>query len=130
MKDKNFTCDFSKAKDYFLKEISFKMSPHELNEDIKDCIEELNIVDVRFYDDYIDGHIPFAIHVPYENLEEHMVMFDRDKLNVVYGYCPYCKLAYKAAYKLAEKNYPTVVLNGGYKIWTKKGFDTIKTSEG
>jgi len=129
MKDKCFTFDAGKAKDYFLKEISFKTSPNELNQHIKERIEELNIIDVRQYDDYIDGHIPFAIHVPFDSFEEHLVMFDKDKLNIIYGYCPYCKMPYKAAYILAEKGYPVMVLSGGYKIWVKKGFETIKTSD-
>ena len=81
MKEKNFTFDSGKAKDYFLKEISFKTNSHELNQKIKDCIEDLNIIDVRSYDDYIEGHIPFAIHVPLDSLEEHSMMFEKDKLN-------------------------------------------------
>ncbi|MBQ8636044.1 hypothetical protein IJ425_07840 [bacterium] len=129
MHDKKLTFDSSKAREYFLKEISFNASPYELHEKIKDCIEDLNIIDVRKYDDYIDGHIPFAIHVPFDSLEEHIVMFEKDKLNVVYSYCPYCKMASKAAYTLADKGYPVVVLKGGYKIWCKIGYDTVKTSD-
>ena len=129
MKDKLLTHDSSKARDYFLKELSFKMSVYELDEKIKNCIEELNIIDVRKYDDYIDGHIPFAIHVPFDSLEEHLVMFEKDRLNIVYSYCPYCKMALKTAYILAEKGYPVMILNGGYKIWNKIGFEIIKNSD-
>ena len=128
MKEKNFTFDTNKAKEYFLKEISFKTNPYELNEHIKECIETINIIDVRTYDDYIDGHIPFAIHVPFDSLEEHMVMFEKDKLNIVYSYCEYCKKALKTAYILADNGYPVMVLNSGFKGWQKAEFDIIKTS--
>ena len=129
MKEKTFTFDSSKAKDYFLNEISFKISPNELHNHIKNDIEDYNIIDVRLYDDYINGHIPFAVHIPNESLEEHLVMLHKDKVNIIYGYCPYCKLASKAAYQIAQKGYPAMVLNGGYKIWEEKGFDIIKTSD-
>lgn len=128
MKNKNFTFNSNKAKEFFLEKISFEISPRELEMYIKSNIEDINIVDVRSYDDYIDGHIPFAIHVPIDNLEEHLVMFDKDKVNIVYSYCPYCKMADKAAYIIADKNYPVMKLCGGYKIWHEIGFDTIKTS--
>ena len=82
MKNKNFTFNSAKAKEFFLNKISFEMSPRELEKHIKNNIEDFNIVDVRSYDDYIDGHIPFAIHVPLDNLEEHLVMFDRDRVNI------------------------------------------------
>ena len=127
MKDKNFTFNSGKAKEFFLEKISFEISPRELEKHIKNNIEDINIVDVRSYDDYIDGHIPFAIHVPLDSLEEHLVMFDKDKVNIVYSYCPYCKKGHKAAYMIADKGYPVMVLCGGYKIWHEIGFDTVKT---
>ncbi|MBR5304174.1 MAG: hypothetical protein IKU37_05040 [Candidatus Gastranaerophilales bacterium] len=128
MKTKNFTFNSSKAKDFFLEKISFEISPRELEKHIKENIEDFNIVDVRNYDDYIAGHIPFAIHVPLDTLEEHLVMFDKDKVNIVYSYCPYCKNATYVALAIAEKGYPVMTLCGGYKIWEEIGFDTIKTS--
>lgn len=128
MKDKTFTFNSGKAKEFFLEKLSFEMSPKELEENIKNNIEEINIIDVRAYDDYIDGHIPFAIHVPLNNLDEHLVMLEKDKINVVYSYCPFCKLAQKAAYMMAQNGYPVMVMCGGYRIWKDLGFDTIKTS--
>ncbi len=55
-------------------------------------------------------------------------MLDKDKVNIVYSYCPYCNKAAKAAYMMADKGYPAMVLSGGYKIWREIGFDTVKTS--
>ena len=126
MKDK-LPFDTKKAKEFFLEEISFCTGPFELKELIKEKIEELNIVDVRKYDDYIEGHIPFAIHVPFDSLEEHLVMFEKDKVNIVYCYNQFCKLGAKAAYKIAEKGYPVMVLAGGYHTWKKLDFETVKT---
>ena len=43
--------------------------------------------------------------------------------------CPYCKKAAFAAYQIAQKGFPVMVLAGGYKIWCKMGYDTVKTSD-
>ena len=103
MHNKLLTFNSGKAKDYFLHKISFEISPRELKKHIDENIENINIVDVRCYDDYIDGHIPFAIHVPLDSLEEHLVMFDKDKINIVYSYCPYCKKIRGALIKIMSE---------------------------
>lgn len=127
MKEK-ITQNHSKAKEYFLNEISFTITPFELKEMIKNDIDKINIIDIRTYDDYIDGHIPYAIHIPVDNLDEHLVMLEKDKINIVYGYSQYCKLTPSACYKIADKNYPVMLLKGGYYIWQKNDFDTVKLS--
>ncbi len=124
----NFIFDTKRAFEYFKEKTSFEIQPRELHKLIKNNIENINIIDVREYDDYIDGHIPYAIHVPLNDFENHFVMLEKDKTNIVYGYCPYCACAYKAAVKMSEKHYPTRVLNGGIKIWQKFEYDIVKTS--
>lgn len=125
----NFITDETKkARDFFLEKISFMISPFELKKRIKDYIEDLNIIDVRNYDDYIVGHIPYAVHVPFGDLENHLVMFEKDKLNIVYCESEFCSLACKTAYLLASKGYTVRVLSGGMHIWKKLGNDVVKTS--
>lgn len=128
MNNKLLTFNSNKARDYFLNKISFELSPRELKKHISENIENINIIDVRAYDDYIDGHIPFAIHVPLNNIDEHLVMFDKDKINIIYSYCPYCKKASHAAYIISDKGYPVMILCGGYKIWKENDFETVRIS--
>ena len=118
----------NKAKEYFLNQISFTITPFELKELIKNDTNEINVIDIRKYDDYIDGHIPYAIHIPVDNIEEHLVMLEKDKINIVYGYSEYCKLTPKACYTIADKGYPVMLLRGGYHIWEKNDFETVKLS--
>ena len=129
MEIKYLTENTKKAEEFFLNELSFIMSPFELKRKIDEDIEDINIVDVRKYDDYIDGHIPFAIHVPFDSLEEHLVMFEKHKLNIIYCQSQLCSLAYKTAYEISKKDYMVMVLAGGYKTWEKLGYDTVKTAE-
>lgn len=129
MEIKYLTENTKKAEEFFLNELSFIMSPFELKRKIEHDIENINIIDVRKYDDYIDGHIPYAIHVPYESLEEHLIMFEKHKLNIIYCYSQLCQLAHKTAYEIAKRGYMTVVLSGGYRTWEKMGYDTVKTAQ-
>ncbi len=129
MEIKYLTENTKKAEEFFLNELSFIISPFKLKSMIENEIEDINIVDVRKYEDYIEGHIPYAIHVPYESLDEHLVMFEKKKLNIVYCYSQYCALAHKTAYEIAKRGYMVMVVNGGYKTWEKMSFDTVKTAE-
>lgn len=124
----DITMDTHRAHEYFLNEYCYSLGPVELKEKIKNELSSFNLVDVRRYDDYIDGHIPFAMHVPYHELEEHYNMFSKDKVNVIYCYTVVCHLAKKCAVKLTEKGYPVMELSGGFEAWKHHGFDIIKDS--
>ncbi len=129
MFSKNITTkDLSRAKKYFEDIISFTVGPFTLDEVIAHKIDTINIVDVRNYDDYIEGHIPYAVHIPHKEIQEHCEMLDKDKVTVVYTYSDSCPRAYNAALALVDKHYPTIVLRGGFKEWKKFDFDVIKTN--
>ena len=123
----NVTKDISRAKKYFEDIISYTIGPFSLDEMIVHRINTINIVDVREYQDYIEGHIPYAIHIPYPDMQDHLKMLDKDKVNVIYTYSDSCPRAYNSALELLEKHYPSVVLRGGFKEWKKFEFDIIKT---
>ena len=87
------TMDTRRAHEYFLNELCYSIGPKGLKEKIKNDVNSFNLIDVRGYDDYIDGHIPFAMHVPYDELEEHFNMFSKEKVNIIYSYSIVCQLA-------------------------------------
>ncbi len=121
------TKDLSRAKKFFEDIISYTIGPFSLDEMITHRINTLNIVDVRDYNNYIEGHIPYAVHIPYKEAKEHLDMLDKDKITIVYTYSDSCPRAYKTALELIEKHYPAVVLRGGFKEWKKFEFDIIKS---
>lgn len=127
---KDITMDTRRAHEYFLNELCYTLGPFELREKIKNELDSFNLVDVRDYEDYIDGHIPFATHVPYDSLESHLNMFSKEKVNVIYCYSSVCHLAKKCAVKLTEKGYPVMELSGGYRAWKKNHLEVIKDSAG
>lgn len=127
---KDITMDTRRAHEYFLNELCYTIGPKELNHKIKNELESFNLIDMREYEEYIDGHIPYASHVPYSQIEEHYNMFSKEKVNIVYCECLVCHIAKKTAVKLTDHGYPVMELSGGYKAWKKHGFDTIKGSAG
>ncbi len=124
----DITKDLSRAKKYFEDIVSFTIGPFSLDEMIAHRINTMNIIDVREYNDYLDGHIPYAIHIPYKEAQDHVDMLEKDKVNVIYTYSDSCPRAYNTALVLIEKHYPCVVLRGGFKEWKKFDFDIIKTN--
>ncbi len=121
------TFNTDRAKEYFLDKISFSLGPVELKKMMKNDLEKFKLIDLRSYQDYIDGHIPYAEHIPVEQIEEHWNMFDRNKINIVYCYNPFCHIATKYAVLIAEKGYPVMELCGGFHAWKEFfNFDVVK----
>ncbi len=123
----DITKDLSRAKKFFEDIISFTVGPFSLDEMIKHRINTLCIIDVREYNDYLDGHIPYSIHIPYKEAQDHLDMLDKDKVNIIYSYSDSCPRAYNTALALIEKHYPCAVLRGGFREWKKFEFDIVKT---
>lgn len=125
-KENKITKDISRAKKFFEDIVSYTVGPYGLNEMIKKELNDIKITDVRDYDDYTDGHIPYAMHIPVDKIIENKELFDKEKLNVIYTYSDSCPRAYKTALALLEHNFVCVTLRGGFKEWKKFGFEIIK----
>lgn len=106
-----------KAQCFFSKKLAFTLGPVEL----KELSEEKNIkiIDVRHQSDYEVGHIPQAISIPYEELENKLGELNKDDLHVIYCYNNYCHLGARAALLLARNSYPVMELSGGFKTWAE-----------
>ena len=115
-----------KAKDFVLHELAFKTGPDRLHKMIAEHLEDFNLIDVRDYDDYIKSHIPYAVHIPMEQLDDQLEKLSKDKINIFYSYCPLCQRCVKAAYIAADKGYPSMTLIGGFKGWKKREFDVVE----
>jgi len=83
------------------------------------------LVDVRELDEWAEGRIPGAIHVPKGNLESRIENAAPDKSQPVILYCAAGNRSVFAAKTLEELGYEHVVsLAGGYTDWKRNGFDT------
>jgi sulfur-carrier protein adenylyltransferase/sulfurtransferase len=109
----------------------------ELLAQTKDEIEEVNaarardllasdsyaIVDVRERDEWAEGHIPGAVHIPRGNLESRIEAAVPDRSTPVVVYCSSGNRSAFAAKSLEELGYEDVVsLAGGFTDWKRSGF--------
>lgn len=130
----NQSYNFERARAAFQDRLDFTTGTHELDVLIKSDADPATyqVVDVRFPDDFAEGHVPGAINLPmpkWQNqryLEEHL---DRNATLYLYCYNPTCHLAAQAALKLVEAGYKAVEVEGGWSDWLEKGQDVEKSAQ-
>jgi molybdopterin/thiamine biosynthesis adenylyltransferase/rhodanese-related sulfurtransferase len=83
------------------------------------------LIDVRELEEWAEGRIPGAIHVPRGNLESRIENAAPDKAQPIVLYCAGGNRSVFATKTLEELGYENVVsLAGGYTDWKRNGFDT------
>ena len=79
------------------------------------------VLDVRPGEEYRAGHIPGAISVPLDELEEKLSSFAQDAEIVAYCRGPYCVLAPQALEMLHKHGFRARRLDGGLPEWRHDG---------
>jgi sulfur-carrier protein adenylyltransferase/sulfurtransferase len=93
--------------------------------ELLDAGEPPLLVDVRELDEWDEGHIPGAVHVPRGNLESRIERVAPDRTRPVVVYCAVGARSAFAAKTLEELGYENVSsLAGGYTEWKRNGFPT------
>jgi sulfur-carrier protein adenylyltransferase/sulfurtransferase len=90
------------------------------------ALDDALFVDVRRYDEWEQGHLPGAVHVPRGSLESRIegVVPDRDARIVLY--CASGERSAFGAKSLAELGYENVVsLAGGFTDWKRNGYEVV-----
>jgi len=83
------------------------------------------VVDVREQEEWGEGHIPGAVHVPRGHLESRIEQAAPDRTRPVLLYCAVGARSAFAAKTLEELGYEHVSsLSGGYTDWKRNGFPT------
>ena len=75
------------------------------------------VVDVRTLEEYNEGHIPNAISVPLETIENEAEAKLKNKDALILVYCRSGRRSREAALKLIEKGYTNVIDFGGIQDW-------------
>ena len=75
------------------------------------------VVDVRSLEEYNEGHIPNAISVPLETIENEAETKLKNKNDLILVYCRSGRRSREAALRLIEKGYTNVIDFGGIQDW-------------
>ena len=93
----------------------FDKTMEEVRSDMQND-EDVLLVDVREIDEFSDGHIPDAINVPLNEIEQNAeVMLPKDK--ILYVYCRSGQRSGAAVRMLKELGYEQVYNIGGIMQW-------------
>lgn len=79
------------------------------------------VVDVRPAEEYAAGHVPSAMSVPLDELEQRLAELPRGKEIVACCRGPYCVYSYEAIDILRPKGFRVRRLQGGYLEWFMAG---------
>ncbi len=88
----------------------------------------ITVLDVRPAEEYAAGHVPGAINISLNELEERLEEFDEKQEIVAYCRGPHCVLAFDAVAKLREKGLKARRLEDGYPEWKTAGLPTEGSS--
>jgi rhodanese-related sulfurtransferase len=113
------------AVEYFETKLQFESNPYALKASL-DKGEKVQIIDLRTPELFANGHIPGAINVEYEKLQQSLTKFDANTTTVVYCYNLLCSLATRAALLLAQNDYKVKELAGGWESWAAQNMPTEK----
>lgn len=111
----NSTATTSASKTNEIRHVSMDDIVKIMNEN-KDYV----IVDVRTPDEYKEGHIPNAINIPNETINETVYNKLKDKNQLILIYCRSGSRSRQAAYKMQKLGYTNLVDFGGIINWKGK----------
>lgn len=76
------------------------------------------LVDLRDYYEYRNGHIPGAVHIPYEELEGHTARLSKSNKYILY--CDRGNVSMLLARELCEQGYTVLNIYGGINAYRGK----------
>ena len=87
---------------------------------------EVTVLDVRPAEEYAAGHLPGAINVPMNELEQHIRTLPARAEIIAYCRGPYCVLSYDAVARLRESGFRARRLEDGFPEWKIAGLPVEK----
>ncbi len=92
----------------------------------RDLLDGAVFLDVRERDEWDEGHLPGAIHIPRGNLESRVEGYVPDRSRSIVVYCAAGNRSVFAAKTLEELGYADVAsLAGGFADWKRNGFPVV-----
>ncbi|WP_082132847.1 ArsR/SmtB family transcription factor [Pelagerythrobacter marensis] len=99
------------------------ISLDELLERLRDS--SVILLDVRPPEEFAMGHLPGAINVPVEGLEDHLPLLARDREIIAYCRGPHCVLSTSAVDIMRKEGIRARQLNAGFPEWKAAGHTVV-----
>jgi ArsR family transcriptional regulator len=96
------------------------VSRKELLQRSKDGL--VTVLDVRPSEEYDIGHIPGALNVPLDEIEQYVANLPKEQEVIAYCRGEYCVLAFEAVAALRKKGFTARRLEEGFPEWRAAGF--------
>ncbi|AAY94233.1 ArsR family transcriptional regulator [Pseudomonas protegens] len=98
-------------------------------EELRQRLQEggMTLLDVRSPQEYALGHLPGAINIPVEELEQRLAELPAGQELVAYCRGPYCVLSHNAAALLRAKGFRVRRLDDGFVDWQAAGLGVETT---
>jgi rhodanese-related sulfurtransferase/DNA-binding HxlR family transcriptional regulator len=104
----------------------------ELLERVRDGL--VTVLDVRPSEEYAAGHVPGAVNIPLQELEDRLEELSNleGESREIIAYCrgPHCVLAFDAVARLREKGMSARRLEDGYPEWKTAGLPIEESQSG
>ncbi|KAF0864928.1 metalloregulator ArsR/SmtB family transcription factor [Pseudomonas sp. LD120] len=99
-------------------------------EELRQRLQEgaMTLLDVRSPEEFAQGHLPGAINIPLDELEQRLAELTADQELVAYCRGPYCVLSHNAAALLRAKGFKVRRLDQGFTDWQAAGWG-VETCE-
>jgi len=81
----------------------------------------VTVIDVRPSEEYVAGHLPGAINIPPDELEQRLQALDKQQEVVAYCRGPHCVYSYNAVQKLRKAGLQASRLEDGFPEWKSAG---------
>jgi rhodanese-related sulfurtransferase len=81
----------------------------------------VTVLDVRPPEEYAAGHLPGAINVPVEKLEDYLAKLPKKREIVAYCRGPYCLMSFDAVAALRKRGWKARRLEQGFPEWKAAG---------
>jgi len=111
---------------FFEEKIRFEIDPYSVRHIVDAKDENYLIIDVRDSNSYKAGHVPSAVNISGNEVDNNLGKLPKDKTLIFYCYHVTCFAAPKAALKFAEKGYKVMEMVGGFDEWQKHGHPVEK----
>ncbi len=107
---------------YFETKLEAEWGPFDLKHVIDENPQRVVVLDTRDAESFAKEHIPGAVNIPGQELENRLKELSKDKEIVPYCWNITCHLATRAALLLAQKGYRVHELAGGIDRWKASQF--------